>query len=80
MTGRPERTGLSGVGRLLWRLHDDQSGRMLEYAMVFAFISIPLMVPFWPVEGEVRSIFGMLFDVLSDYFGMIAFYVTWPFL
>ena len=54
---------------LLARFHRDERGDMLDYALVFAFIAIPLML-----------LFDRLFDVLADYFGMIAYYVTWPFL
>ena len=56
-------------GGLLARLHRDERGDMLDYALVFAFIAVPLML-----------LFDRLFDVLADYFGMIAYYVTWPFL
>ena len=56
-------------GGLLARFHRDERGDMLDYALVFAFIAIPLML-----------LFDRLFDVLADYFGMIAYYVTWPFL
>jgi Flp pilus assembly pilin Flp len=56
-------------GRLLARLHRDEQGGMLEYAMVLGFISIPLI-----------AMFDQIFQILSDYFAMIAFYVTWPFL
>ena len=52
------------------RLHRDERGyTMLDYVMVFAFIAVPLMF-----------LFDKLFEVLSDYFGMVAYYVTWPFL
>jgi len=51
------------------RLHRDEQGGMLEYAMVLGFISIPLI-----------AMFDQIFQILSDYFAMIAFYVTWPFL
>ena len=52
------------------RLHRDERGyTMLDYVMVFAFIAVPLMF-----------LFEKLFYVLSDYFGMVAYYVTWPFL
>jgi len=56
--------------RRLARLHRDERGyTMLEYVMVFAFISVPIMLLFW-----------RLFALIADYFSIIAFYVTWPFL
>ena len=51
----------------LARFHRDERGGMLEYAMVFAFVAIPIVL-----------LFDKLFDVLSDYFGMMAFFVSWP--
>jgi len=51
------------------RFHRDQRGGMLDYVLVLG-VFVPLAV-FMIVK---------LFEVLSDYFGMIAFYVTWPFL
>jgi len=51
------------------RLHRDERGAMLDYVMVLVVI-VPL----------VFFVFQKLFEVLSDYFGMIAFYVSWPFL
>ncbi|MBE3069090.1 MAG: hypothetical protein IMZ66_02525 [Planctomycetes bacterium] len=57
------------AARALARFHRDERGDMLEYAMVFAFIALPLMF-----------LFDRLFEILSDYFGMIAFFVTWPFI
>ena len=59
----------SGLLRATARLHHDQDGGMLDYAMVFTFISVPLL-----------ALFKTLFDILSDYFAMIAFYVSWPFI
>jgi hypothetical protein len=53
----------------LARLHRDQEGGLLEYAMVFTAIVVPLLF-----------LFDRLFDVLSDYFSMIAFFASWPFL
>ncbi len=53
----------------LVRLHRDECGNMVEYAMVFAFIALPMMF-----------LFERLFKILCDYFGMIAFFVTWPFI
>jgi len=49
--------------------HRDEEGGLLEYGMVFAFIALPLIF-----------LFDKMFDILSDYFGMIAFFVTWPFI
>ena len=51
------------------RFHRDQGGAMLDYVLVLA-VFVPLAV----------FVIAKLFEVLSDYFGMIAFYVTWPFL
>ncbi len=42
---------------------------MLDYVMVFSFISVPLIL-----------LFGKMFSIISEYFSMIAFYVTWPFI
>ena len=54
----------------LGRLHRDERGAaMLEYAMVFTVIALMLMLLFYK-----------MFHVLTDYFGMIAFFVTWPFI
>ncbi|MDK1030730.1 MAG: Flp family type IVb pilin [Planctomycetia bacterium] len=55
---------------MLKRLSADESGAAsLEYAMVLAFVVIPLIL-----------MFEKLFAILSDYFAMIAYYVSWPFL
>ena len=51
------------------RFHRDQRGAMLDYVLVLG-VFVPLAV----------FVIAKLFEVLSDYFGMIAFYVTWPFL
>jgi len=51
------------------RLHRDQQGGMLDYAMVFAFVAVPLIF-----------LLEYMLEVLSDYFGLLAYYVTWPFL
>jgi len=51
------------------RFHRDQRGAMLDYVLVLG-VFVPLAV----------FVIVKLFEVLSDYFGMIAFYVTWPFL
>jgi hypothetical protein len=53
----------------LARLHRDQRGGMLDYAMVFAFVAVPLVF-----------LLEYMLEVLSDYFGLLAYYVTWPFL
>jgi Flp pilus assembly pilin Flp len=58
------------IGRVLARLHRDQRGAgMFEYGLVFAAVAVPIL-----------ALFVKLFDVLSDYFGMIAFFVSWPFI
>jgi hypothetical protein len=46
-----------------------RTGVVLEYARVFAFLAAPP-----------RFLFERLFEILCDYFGMIAFFVTWPFI
>jgi len=51
------------------RLHRDERGGVLEYVMVFAFVVVPLIF-----------LMEYMLEVLSDYFGLIAYYVTWPFL
>ena len=53
----------------LTRFHRDQEGGLLEYALVFAFVVVPLIF-----------LLEYMLEVLSDYFGLIAYYVTWPFL
>ncbi len=67
MTGRERQTVRKNVRSIIVRLHGDEQGGMLDYAMVFAFVAVPLLF-----------LFEKLFDVLADYFGMIAFFVTWP--
>jgi Flp pilus assembly pilin Flp len=57
------------VPSFLSRLHRDERGGMLEYVMVFAFVAVPLIF-----------LMEYMLEVLSDYFGLIAYYVTWPFL
>ena len=68
MTGR-----LRGIvrcsARALRRFHRDQRGEMLEYLLVLAAFAIPLV-----------ALIGLLMDVLSDFFAMIAFHIGWPFL
>jgi Flp pilus assembly pilin Flp len=62
----------AGSGRTHWlaRLHRDERGyTMLEYLAVFAVIGVPIILLFW-----------RLFEIIADYFSMVAFYVTWPFL
>ena len=56
---------LSGAARF----HRDERGATLDYVLVLV-VFVPLAV----------FVIAKLFEVLSDYFGMIAFYVTWPFL
>ena len=51
------------------RFHRDQQGAILDYVLVLG-VFVPLIF----------FVFTKLFEVLSDYFGMIAFYVSWPFL
>lgn len=52
------------------RLHrDEQGSMMLDYVLVFAAIGVPLIV-----------FLEYILEILSDYFGLIAYYVTWPFL
>jgi hypothetical protein len=53
----------------LARLHRDQQGGMLDYVMIIAAVGIPLFM-----------LLEYLLEALSDYFGLIAYYVTWPFL
>ncbi|MCX5684475.1 MAG: hypothetical protein NT049_12420 [Planctomycetota bacterium] len=53
----------------LARLHRDERGSLLDYALVMAAITVPLIV-----------LMEYMLEILSDYFGMIAYYVTWPFL
>jgi Flp pilus assembly pilin Flp len=57
------------VPSVLSRFHRDERGGMLEYALVFAFVAVPMIF-----------LMEYLLEVLSDYFGLIAYYVTWPFL
>jgi hypothetical protein len=63
------RRGGGAFARGAAHFHRNERGAMLDYLLVMAAIVIPLFFAF-----------GKLFEVLSDYFGMIAFYVTWPFL
>jgi len=66
----PEReTSERGRFAALRRLHRDERGDLFDYALVFAFIAIPLLL-----------LVERLFTILSDYFAMIAYYVTWPFI
>jgi len=54
----------------LARFHRDERGAaMLEYGLVLAAVAVPIL-----------GLFVKLFEVLSDYFGMIAFFVSWPFI
>ena len=59
----------SRLARAARRFHRDQRGGALDYVMVLAFVGIPLIM-----------LMDKLFQILSDYFAMIAYYVTWPFL
>jgi Flp pilus assembly pilin Flp len=55
---------------MLNRLRTDQDGAtMFEYVLILGMIVLPLIM-----------LFEKLFEMLSDYFGMIAYYVSWPFL
>jgi hypothetical protein len=74
-----ERPRTSAAGLLLG-FHRDEQGGVLEYAMIFGLFAITLILPVWPIDGQYRSIPGMLLEVLGDYFSMIAFFVSWPFL
>jgi Flp pilus assembly pilin Flp len=77
MTGRWQGVGQGGAVRWLrrrtveplLRFHRDERGEMLEYALVFTAITVPLLF-----------LAERLAEVLADYFSMIAFYVSWPFL
>jgi Flp pilus assembly pilin Flp len=77
MTRRWQGLGQGRAGRWLrrrtveplLRFHRDERGDLLEYALVFAAIALPLMF-----------LAERLVEVLADYFSMIAFYVSWPFL
>jgi hypothetical protein len=60
---------LAGGRNPLARLHRDERGSMVGYALTIAAIVIPLFV-----------LLEYMLEVLSDYFGLIAYYVTWPFL
>ena len=68
MTGQLRRI-VSCSARALRRFHRNERGDMLEYALVLAAFAIPLGV-----------LIGLLMDVLSDFFAMIAFHIGWPFL
>ena len=63
----PQAGRLNGLA--VARFHRDERGAMLDYVLVLG-VFVPLAV----------FVIVKLFEVLSDYFGMIAFYVTWPFL
>ena len=51
------------------RLHRDERGGLLEYAFTFGFIAVFII-----------ALFYKIFHVLTDYFGLFAFFVTWPFI
>jgi len=61
-------SGAPGL-RLHARLHADQRGAALDYVLVLGVIAVCVM-----------ALFDRLFMILMDYFGMIAYYVSWPFL
>jgi Flp pilus assembly pilin Flp len=74
MTARAIQNGRGWSGRrlarTLARLHRDERGyTMLDYAMVFGFVVVPLIL-----------LFGKMFELITAYFSMIGFYATWPFL
>ncbi|MFO8013692.1 MAG: hypothetical protein R6X20_10355 [Phycisphaerae bacterium] len=70
MTGFKEHIARLAHRLGLARFHRDERGAgMLEYGLVFAAVAVPVM-----------ALFVKLFDVLADYFGMIAFFVSWPFI
>lgn len=62
-------TGLRRIARRVRRLGRDQRGGALEYMLVLAVLVIPLM-----------ALMSKLFDLLTDYYQMLAFFVAWPFL
>ncbi len=49
--------------------HRDESGGAIDYVLVLGVFCVPIIV-----------VLLLLADVLADYFGMIAFYVSWPFM
>ena len=51
------------------RLHRDDRGGALEYALVLAVFALPAY-----------AVAKVLVKMLSDYYSMISFYVGWPFL
>ena len=53
----------------LVRLHRDERGDALEYALVLAVFAIPLMIAA-----------GYLREILTDWFSMLSYHVGWPFL
>jgi len=55
--------------RAVVRLHRNERGDMIDYVMVLAVI-IPLVI----------LVGNKMMAVLMDYFGMIAYFVTWPFI
>jgi hypothetical protein len=68
---------------LLVRLHRDERGGMLDYAFIMIFVALLLWAPIVPGTSEAGhpiSIPEALWGILAEYFGMIAYYVTWPFL
>ena len=53
----------------LARLHRDERGSLVDYAMIIAAVVIPFFI-----------VLEYCLEILSDYFGLMAYYVTWPFL
>jgi hypothetical protein len=68
---------------LIPRFHRDERGGMVDYAIMFVAVLLVLVVPIIPGSSEAGhaiTIPEALWDILAEYFGMIAYYVTWPFL
>ena len=60
---------LSRVARQVARFYRDDRGSALEYLLVMAVFVIPLSFLLLPMT-----------QILADYFQMVAFHVSWPFL
>jgi hypothetical protein len=67
------RTRLAAISRTVLaptvRLHRDERGGALEYALVLVVFALPAY-----------AVAKVLVRMLSDYYSMISFYVGWPFL
>lgn len=68
-SARRQRRSRPGLMRRLCRFHRDQKGATIDYVLILGVFCVPIIV-----------LLFKLFEVLADYFGMIAFYVSWPFL